>query len=453
MDKPTGNNTTSNACTTNADDDGTITIVIDDRLLMSGRRQATGKGKAGTGNKQQLHGNKNTKSNKQKTVLVRTPPPAAASARPARPWVAVKLEENDKMFAQFQTGCALRSKTTHKSYLKLLATARKMCGGIKTEVLIKNAAASIATIERHAAQHKLSPNSVTSYFTAVLAVIKHTVACASKAKLKKEIAEWQAAHKRWQLLAQQPYIQNKATAKQQAGWIAYKDFCSVRDSLPDGSKAKLLFCMYSYIPPCRADLGKCRIFHKTPTQKDLASFTGNYISLQPEGSPQPSFLHLREFKTARCYAPHGVKVGLPSILVNQIQLSLAQHPRSYLFVQEYQFDKPYTRSAFSTMANKIFQRYTGIPDVNIQIIRHSYCTYAMAVNDISLLDPCKQAGERALCEKRLANIAHCMCHSLDQQSRYRFSLQQHTGAPEPISNKIVQRKAQASEPVIIELLE
>jgi hypothetical protein len=90
--------------------------------------------------------------------------------------------------------------------------------------------------------------------------------------------------------------------------------------------------------------------------------------------------------------------------------------------------------------------------VNIQIIRHSYCTHALAVNDVSALDPCKQAGERALCEKRLANIVHCMCHSLDQQSRYRFSLK-HTGAPQPLNNKIVQRKAQASDPVIVELLE
>jgi hypothetical protein len=338
MDMPTGNHATSKPYTT---DDGILTIVIDDRLLASGKRQPTSKAKASTGN-QQPAGNKHSKATKQKAALVRTPTPTALSARPARPWVSVQLEENDKMYAQFDTGCALRSKATHKSYMNLLATARKMCGGIRTEV-IKNAAASIATIERHAAQHKLSPNSVTSYFTSVLAVIKHTVACASKAKLRKEIGDWQAAHKRWQLLAQQPYMQNRATAKQQAGWIAYTDFCRVRDSLADGSKAKLLFSMYTYIPPCRADLGKCRIFYKTPTPKELASFTGNYICLQPEGSQQPSFLHLREFKTARCYAPHGVKVGLPGVLVNQIQLSLAQNPRSYLFVQEYKCDTPYTR--------------------------------------------------------------------------------------------------------------
>lgn len=117
MDKPTGNKPTSNntSCTTTADDDGTITIVIDNRLLMSGRRQATGKGKAGTGEQQLPSNNKTGKTTKQKAVLVRTLTPNAISARHARQWIAVKLEENDKMYAQFQTGCAFRSKTTHKS--------------------------------------------------------------------------------------------------------------------------------------------------------------------------------------------------------------------------------------------------------------------------------------------------------------------------------------------------
>jgi hypothetical protein len=45
-----------------------------------------------------------------------------------------------------------------------------------------------------------------------------------------------------------------------------------------------------------------------------------------------------------------------------------------------------------------------------------------------------------------------MCHSLDQQQRYRFTLQQ-SGAPQPISKKIVSRQQHAIEPVIVELLE
>lgn len=239
------------------------------------------------------------------------------------------------MFAQFKTGCSLRSKHTHRTYMQLLSTARKMCGGVSTEVMVKAPDASIAAIEKYAAYYQLSSNSVTSYLGAILAVIKHTVSCASKAKLCNDIAQWQEAHKEWQLRAQQPYLQNRATKKQQAGWISHVDFCRVRDGLPDGSKAKLLFSMYSYIPPCRADLGDCRIFAKTPSTKEMTEFPGNYICMQPDGNKEPSYLHLRQFKTQRCYGPNGAKVGMPAVLVQQVRSSLSQQPRSYLFTQEY----------------------------------------------------------------------------------------------------------------------
>jgi hypothetical protein len=430
-----------------ADDDSIMTIVIDDRLMHRKPGKATKDAKTNQSGADSK-GNSDVKHAAcPRRLLVRTATLDAARKRPAGPWVSVELAPNDRMFAQFKTGCALRSKATHRTYMQLLSTARKMCSGVPTEVLVKAPDASIVALEKHATDYQLSPNSVTSYLGAILAVIKHTVSCDSKAKLRNEIAIWQAAHKKWQLRAQQPYLQNRATEKQQAGWISYGDFCRVRDGLPDGSKAKLLFAMYSHIPPCRADLGACRIFVQTPTTKELADFTGNYIYLQRD-----AFLHLRQFKTQRCYGPNGVKVGMPAVLVKQVHASLQQQPRSYLFTQEYQLDKPYSRSAFSTMANKTFQRCTGIPDLNIQLIRHSYCTHALTVNDTSKLDPCTQAAERALCEKRLANIAHCMCHSLDQQQRYRFTLQQ-SGAPQPISKKIVSRQQHASEPVIVELLE
>jgi hypothetical protein len=104
----------------------------------------------------------------------------------------------------------------------------------------------------------------------------------------------------------------------------------VRDGLPDGSKAKLLFAMYSHIPPCRADLGATSIFVKNPTTRELADYPGNYVCLQPEGSNEPSYLHLRQFKTQRCYSPNGVKVGMPAVpassnmvvLISQFQVKV-----------------------------------------------------------------------------------------------------------------------------------
>lgn len=384
----------------------------------------------------------------QKTVLVRTPSPSP-QAHNKRPWQQVTLEP-DRIVERLKSGCGLKSKATVKSYVNLLSTARKMCGGVPTESLIRNPTGSIQLIEQQAQDAHLSAHSTASYMTAILAAIKHVLSCTSKAQLKQEISHWQAAHKKWHERAQQPYLQNRATEKQSKGWVSYEHFCQVRDTLVIGSKARLLFAMYSYIPPCRADLGHCRVLDHEPTQQQLATYQGNYIVLQPKGTTSLSFLHLRQFKTARCFGQVGVKTALPQVLVEEIRASMELHPRSYLFVQDFHVDKPYTRSAFSAMANKLFQRHTSNPDVNIQIIRHAYVTRSLEVYDVNKLNPCDQAG-RALCEKRLNDIARAMAHSPDQQARYRFGLLSN-GQPQVVGKRMVQRHATINQPVVLELL-
>jgi hypothetical protein len=181
-------------------------------------------------------------------------------------------------------------------------------------------------------------------------------------------------------------------------------------------------------------LGTCRLLDHAPTAKELAAYQGNYLVLQPKGSTALSFLHLRQFKTARCFGLEGIKTALPQVLVDEIRASLQSQPRSFLFVQDFHVDKPYSRSAFSAMANKLFQRHTGNPHVNIQIIRHAYVTRSLEVYDASKLGPCDQAG-RALCEKRMGDIARAMAHSREQQGRYRFSLLS-SGQPQVVGKKL-----------------
>lgn len=417
---------------------GIMTIEIDDKAIAVNEQQGKGPGPP---KKAPRHG---------KQQLVRTPTPTPSQQ--ARPWHGVELAKGDSIAEQLATGCGLRSKATVKSYLRLLKTVRQMCNGVATETIIRNSNSCIQVIEHNARQYKMSPHSVASYMNSVLAAIKHTVACSSKAALQEHIAAWQAAHKRWQLLAVQPYLQNRASEKQQKGWISYPDLCSVRDSLPIGSKARLLIAMYTHIPPCRADLGECPVLPKAPTPQQLAAYQGNYIVLQPAGTKLLSYLHLRQFKTSRVYAPHGIKTALPSVLVDEIRRSLQQCPRSFLFTQEHHANKPYGRSSFSNFANRTLQKASGIRDLNLQIVRHSYVTRALQVNDVSLLDPCDQAG-KALCEKRLANIARSMAHSVEQQARYRFTLKQVTGMPEPVNAKqLKQGRPLQADPLIIELL-
>jgi hypothetical protein len=89
-----------------------MTIVIDDRLVHRKPRKTTKDAKI-----KQAGADGKCNSNVKHAacpwrVLVRTPTPGTARKRPAGPWVSVELAPNDRMFAQFKTGCALRSKAT-----------------------------------------------------------------------------------------------------------------------------------------------------------------------------------------------------------------------------------------------------------------------------------------------------------------------------------------------------
>jgi len=379
----------------------------------------------------------------------------------------VALHPDDRIFTALQAGCCFRSKTTQKSYLSQLTTIRRMCGGRTLEAIIGSPDACISHIEKQADRAGLSPHSVASYATAILAAIKHGLNCKAKERLKSlgKMEAWQSFHKAPQLKAQHGYLQNRATSKQQSGWVPHSTLCEVRDSLPVGSLARLLFCMYTFIPPVRADLGECRIFNRAPTNQQLASFTGNYVVLpqqqreqqqqqqqpQQQQQQQQPFLHLRQFKTSRSYGGAGIKTALPPVLVNEIVASLEQQPRKYLFVQQNDATKPYSRAAFSAWANKTLQRHTGNPHTNLQILRHAYVSAALQAYDPAKLDPCDQAG-RALCEKRLSDIAHAMGHSTEQQRRYQLALNDKTGLPKSVGKKLVQHQsgsvAAAAGPIV-----
>lgn len=280
----------------------------------------------------------------------------------------------------------------------------------------------------------------------------NTPSAAPARKLQAEIAAWQIFHKQAHLIAQQPYLQNRATAKQQRGWVTHSELCKVRDALPVESKDRLLLGMYSWIPPCRANLEACKIIMQAPTASQLAASAGNYIVLPPQGSTQPAYLHLRQFKTSRSF-PGGIKTALPAVLVETLRASLAQQPRSYLLTQQLSPAKPHTRKGFSAWANKRLQKLLGNPDFNLQLLRHAYVTAALAAYDAAKLDPCDQAG-KALCAKRPADIAHAMGHSVEQQRRNQFELAP-SGRPRQVTAKLVREQARHSdaEPLVLELLE
>jgi hypothetical protein len=431
----------SKRCTRVLESDGCLNIEVRDGRLLKAKHAATTNDVRGK-KTQSAHGSQTSH------VLVRTPQPPTKCGKGKRPWSSIRLEP-DAVFEEFKTGCGLRSSTSAQKYIGNLRTLRQMCGGVPVQSILLNPQPCLKMIQGHASKHGLSCWSVVNYINSLLAACKHVIPCSVKAKVKQHIDVWQAAHKQLQLKANQGMITNKASNKQQAGFVSYQDLVCVRDNLPAASIERLLLCMLTMIPPPRADLGECRLFvGRAPTAQQLFEYKGNYMVLLP--SAESSYIHYRVFKTARSF-PGGVKVSLPLVLLQELHLSLKEHPRSYLFEQQRHPGKPYTRSAFSGWACKTLQRCTQNPDVNLQLVRHAYVTRAMDLNRLKDLRHGDVAG-RILLEKRLQGIARAMMHSQCMQQRYWFCLKA-DGAPERVNTrKVVQPRRATVEPTQVEML-
>jgi hypothetical protein len=172
--------------------------------------------------------------------------------------------------------------------------------------------------------------------------------------------------------------------------LKFEDLVKVREELPDGSIDKLLLSFYTYIPPIRSDFYATQVldFDKTPTHP-------NYIF----HNTQKSYMKITDFKTAGLYK--SIEYELPSELHRQLQLSLTQNPRTFLF-QNKNGDS-FTRTAFSKWASiKLSQLFKK--EFTLTLFRHIF---------ISNLDP-KTSSEELL------EISKKMGHSITQQMLYRW---------------------------------
>ena len=380
------------------------------------------------------------------STLVRTPTPAAPS-RFKRPWSNTQLKPCP-LHKALQTGCGIRSAKTVALYCRNLAELRKICNGETCQTLLYHPDTTVRLLDRAATKCGWSKHYHCGLLSALLACIRHTVKCSSKAQpnTKACIAKLQAHHKQIQLLSQQPMIQNTATDREIAGFISYPQLCKVRDSLETGSRERLFLAMLTMIPPCRGgDMACVWIFNKEPSNKELSQYAGNYIVI----SQQQPHICWRQYKSKHSYGV--VKVALPGSLLQEIEASLERTPRDWLFSMAHNSLEPYNRNAFSAWATCMLKRVIGNPYINVHLIRHAYVSHYHNLYDTSkLTDPAKIA----LYDQTLRQIARCMMHSLERAKQYVFKLVPETGLPQPLDNsKIHQPLRPSTSPIVLDLLD
>jgi hypothetical protein len=188
------------------------------------------------------------------------------------------------------------------------------------------------------------------------------------------------------------YDSNKPTDRQEESYVSFDKLLTVRDKMKIGQERLLLF-MYTEIPPVRADYYSCFIHTKNPNLKKT-----NYVVL----NSKESYIVLNEYKTDKTYKQ--IKIQIPSTLKKEIQESIAEQPRDYLFTGR--DDKPYSVNTYNRWANRtlksLFKNKMSLTD-----IRHSY---------ISRRD-LKIEGLSGVQKKEISQI---MGHSIETQSKYNF---------------------------------
>ena len=117
--------------------------------------------------------------------------------------------------------------------------------------------------------------------------------------------------------------EGQASARQQAGYVAWKDVLQARDSLLKNSVEYLFLSCYTMIPPVRADFSNLRIFHYEPDEREMCQ-SPNHLQITQSGIK----LVLREYKTAKTFGEYAHQ--LPEDLCTVLRLH-TKDGREYLF--------------------------------------------------------------------------------------------------------------------------
>lgn len=232
--------------------------------------------------------------------------------------------------------------------------------------------------------------SLKAFYGTLLSVYKYNDEY--KKKNEKDYEKWYNAFKSIDEKVVKETSYNQATNRQVEGWVDFDVFRKKLDTLPVGSKDRLLIAMYSLIRPLRADMNAIRIYH---TRVPKEGIEANYIVL----TKKTGKLVLTEYKTSRKLGK--LEIDFPPALVKEIHDSLQHDKREWLFESK---GMPYNASTFNKWVNSRFKALFDKP-LTISILRHSY------VNTIDLNN---------ISEAERAEIARTMGHTASQQLNYRL---------------------------------
>lgn len=191
---------------------------------------------------------------------------------------------------------------------------------------------------------------------------------------------------------------NIPTERQVANNIDWEKVLRVRDTLPIGTIPHVLLSIYTYVPPRRQmDYMAFRVYadpHATPV------LNHNHFHLFSKKYNSP-YMFINKFKNAKHFKAFFNK-EIPPQLVKTIKLSLKNSPRDHLFVQEN--GEIFTAvNSFTQYSNRILKRIFDKPGMTVNVLRHSFATYANSLPNITV-------GER---QRNAIKMGHSLRKTLE----------------------------------------
>lgn len=228
-------------------------------------------------------------------------------------------------------------------------------------------------------------------YTAVLAALSRSGLKEQRPKL---YSQWHELHDTVKKEIEEQVKRNEPTPRQQDAHVDWEAIIEARDKQAYGSKAHLLLCMLTMIPPRRQwDYANVAVYTAKPKTEDH-----NHIVFSNEGA----YIHLTDYKTAK--GGHTWRKELPRELVDVVRDSIMQNPRFKLFTMSK--NETFTNvNSYTKWANNVIKRTLQNPKASVNTFRHSYQTYVQ---------------KKTLTFKEMEDIADDMGHSVIQSLCYSF---------------------------------
>lgn len=243
------------------------------------------------------------------------------------------------------------------------------------------------------------PQSVKAMINAILTIFKHTKGL--RETKQKAYTCWITHFKEVNEKAQEKYEKIEASPRQIEAYVPWDEVLNKRDRLDRTSNEYFILCLYTMLPPARADFNKVRVIKENKVTEDLIKQYPNHLIINPKGMK----LVYNEFKTKSKKLQQYEKI-LPDGLVNVIKDSLKRQPRDFLVISDKTGEPYHKPNSFTQHVKRVLYKVFN-KSMSINTLRHSFVNNV----DMNTITPLEKE-----------QLARDMMHSPNMFDRYRLSI-------------------------------